>query len=124
MAPDRIHSIRSVSVKNKRVIVRVDFDVPIKNKKAADTFRVEANMATLSLLREKGAHIRIIAHRGRPGGGYKREFSLLPLVPVLQKCLGAKIVFIKNPFDKKEIRNFTNDPRILLFENIRFWPGE
>ena len=80
-------TIRDLNVKNKTVLVRVDYNVPLKDKKVESDLRIRASLPTLNLLREKGAKkIILISHLGRPEGKDK-SLSLKPVADVLGKLI-------------------------------------
>ena len=81
----------------KRALVRVDFNVPLKNGKVADDTRLRASLPTIRYLREKGARVVLLSHLGRPKGGPELQFSLKQIVPDLERLLGAPVEFIPDP---------------------------
>lgn len=117
-------TIEGIDVKNKNVLVRVDYNVPIKNGKVSNDLRIRASLPTINLLLEKGAKkIILISHLGRPDGKRMPEFSLKPVFEKLQKLLPEqKIAFCDLPKSGEKIDD-TND-KIILLENLRFDPGE
>lgn len=110
--------------KDKRVILRADFDVAMRGGRMADDTRMRAHENTLRLLLKRGAHIRIIAHRGRPGGAPNAALTLAPVSRLLSRILKRRVGFVGNPFSPAAYENFNRSKDILLFENLRFWPGE
>jgi phosphoglycerate kinase len=119
-------SVRDATVKGRRVLVRVDFNVPLKDGEVVDDTRIRAALPTLELLRERGAALVLASHLGRPGGEAKPELSLAPVsrrlsellgVPVTQapKVIGAEVDLAAGCLGPGEV---------LLLENTRFEPGE
>ncbi|OGH83646.1 MAG: phosphoglycerate kinase [Candidatus Magasanikbacteria bacterium RIFOXYA2_FULL_44_8] len=106
------------NLKNKCVLVRVDFNVPIKNGTVVDTFKIQKSVPTIKYLLNKGAHIVLVSHLGRPTK-FDKKLSLRPLVRPLQKLLGIEVCF-------SDVAHFDNSQycRVTLLENIRFYPGE
>jgi len=110
--------------KNTRVLLRVDFNVVVKNGRVLDDFRMRQSLATIQFLLEKGCRIRILAHLGRPEGRRVSTLSLRPLERHLKHILGRRVIFISNPTSVRAYRDFNNARDILFFENLRFWKGE
>jgi phosphoglycerate kinase len=119
-------SVRDAKVKGRRVLVRVDFNVPLKDGEVVDDTRIRAALPTLELLRERGAALVLASHLGRPGGKAVPELSLAPVgrrlsellgVPVTQapKVVGAEVEMAAGCLGPGEI---------VLLENTRFEPGE
>ena len=107
-----------------RVIVRADFDVPIRGGKVQDDTRIRAHEATLRALASRSARIRIVAHRGRPGGIHDSGLSLAPASRALSRLLRRRVVLASDPFSSAAYERFNDTEDIVVFENIRFWPGE
>src|ERR1700760_1481211 len=119
-------SVRDAQVKGRRVLVRVDFNVPLKDGEVVDDTRIRAALPTLELLRERGAALVLASPLGRPGGKVVPELSLAPVsrrlsellgVPVTQapKVVGAEVEMAEGCLGPGEI---------VLLENTRFEPGE
>ena len=116
----------SFDVVGKRVFLRCDLNVPLKNGVIKDDGRIKASLPTISLLLSKGASIVIAAHLGRPKGENLSEFSLAPVAARLGELLNQQIHFIGNA-SNVEISAATDSLKageILLLENIRFNPAE
>jgi len=123
----KIKSLKKIDVKNKRVLVRVDFDVPIDEKGiVVDNTRIKGCLPTLEYLIKQKAKIILISHMGRPDGKKIGKMSLKPIAEELGKLLDKKILFFADIYGKKvedKIKKMEfND--ILLLENIRFWKEE
>jgi len=116
----------SVQVNNKRVIVRLDLNVPIKNFEIEDDTRIKVVIPFLNKLLKKKAKVILITHLGRPKGKVVPEFSLNPIFNYLQKNFKEKIYFYQNGFDENAVdaSNKLASGEMLLFENIRFFKEE
>ena len=115
-------TIKDIDIKNKIVLVRVDYNVPLKNKKVENNLHVRASLPTINYLLEHDAKkIVLISHLGRPEGKENPEFSLKPVAETLQKLLKTEKVGFY-PLDSKSLDSFNE--RIILLENLRFDPGE
>lgn len=114
-------------IKNKRVLVRVDFNVPIKGGKVADTKRITATLETLNFLKDSGAKsIVLMSHLGRPDGQKKEEFSMKPVVTALEDIIKQKVTFLNDCVGaevEKECGS-AKDGSIILLENLRFYLAE
>ena len=108
----------------KRALVRVDFNVPLKNGKITDDTRLRASLPTIKYLRDKGARVVLLSHLGRPKGGPDPQYSLKQIVPALEKLLGAPIEFIPDPATGMAATRRLTRGGVALVENTRFWPGE
>ena len=108
----------------KRALVRVDFNVPLKNGAVSDDTRIRAALPTIKYLRDGGARVVLLSHLGRPKGGPDPQYSLTQVVPTLEKLLGAPVEFIADP--ATGVATTRRMPRggVALVENTRFWPGE
>lgn len=118
-------SIKSQNVKNKTVLVRVDYNVPMKDGKITDDLRIRASLPTLEHLREAGAkRIVLISHLGRPEG-HDKQFSLASVAKQLGKLI-PNVTFVpevSGPEVEKAVEDLP-EGGILLLENLRFFPGE
>jgi phosphoglycerate kinase len=114
-------------VANKRVLVRVDFNVPMtEDHKVSDDTRLRAALPTIQALREKGAKVILCAHFGRPKGKRDPEQSLAPVVPALAALIGAPVAFAEDcigPVAEAAVDKLTPGD-VALLENTRFHPGE
>lgn len=120
--------ISSVNFAGKKVLVRVDFNVPVdNNKKITDDTRIQEAMPTIKKLMNDGASIILMAHFGRPKkGGFEPELSLKPVVDYLSEVLGQKVAFTQSlDFnDIKELADNLKQGEVMMIENIRFYPEE
>ena len=113
----KLRTIENIDVRGKFVLLRDDFNVQIVDGKITDTFRIDQSMPTINALRNGGAKIAIVAHRGRPKGERNMEYTLQPIadymnIPLIGDCL-----------DKEFLGNM-QDGDVVLLENVRFYPGE
>lgn len=120
----RIQRLGEAKLKGKRVLVGVDFDVPVQNGLPEDDFRIKENLPTIRYIIKNGGLVRIIAHLDRPGGKVIPSLSLKKFAGYLKNLLGRKVVFVQDPFSKEFFKKYNFSGDIILFENIRFWPGE
>jgi len=123
------HPTHKQPTKGKRIFVRVDFNVPIKDGKVTDTTRITATLPTLQkLISYDPTRIVICSHLGRPEGKVMPEYSLKPIVPILEKLLNTKIIFYENWKKSSQELNdeFDKLPKnsIILLENVRFYLEE
>ena len=119
-------SIRDVNVSGKRVLVRVDYNVPIKEGKVGDDTRIRAAMPTLNYLLEHGAAVILCSHLGRPKGGPDHKFSLRPVADYLSKLVGKPVAFSEDCVGPtaEAAAKALKPGEILLLENTRFHPEE
>lgn len=102
----------------QRVLVRVDFNVPVKNDVVVDNFKIQKSLPTIKFLLHSGARVVLVSHLGRPTKKDKK-FSLLPVAKELEKLLGTKVCF-----NTLENRDDWEGEKLVLLENIRFYKGE
>ena len=115
-----------ISVSGKRVIVRLDLNVPINNSKIDDDTRIKVIEPFVNKLIENKAKVILLSHLGRPKGKAVSELSLKPIFNYLEKKLNGKIYFYQEKIDYKAIdaSNKLKPGEVLLFENIRFFKEE
>jgi phosphoglycerate kinase len=120
-------TIRDVDLAGQRVLVRVDFNVPLKDGKVADDTRIVGAVPTLkAILEQKPRAVVLMSHLGRPKGERKPEFSLKPVVPVLAQKLGVAVAFADDcvgPVAEKAVADLPQGG-VLLLENTRYHAGE
>lgn len=120
-------TVKDLDVKGKKVLVRVDFNVPLSKEekgKIADDARIKAAMPTINYLSENGARVILMSHLGRPKGEANPEFALKPVADYLENVYGDKFKFIPSPevVDQKvkeEVEKL-EDGQIALLENTRY----
>ena len=122
-------SIKDVNFKGRKVLLRVDFNVPVDdNKNITDDTRMRESMPTINKLLADGAAIIIMAHFGRPKkGGFEPEFTLAPVAKHLEELTGRPVKFTQALLGSGEPEAMAaalKDGEIMLLENIRFYPGE
>lgn len=119
-------TVRDVDVQGKKALVRVDFNVPIKDGIVGDDTRIRAALPTLEYLLEKGAALILCSHLGRPKGVPSPEFSLKPVADQLSKLMGRPVSFAEEPVGPKteSLAAALKPGEILLLENTRFHAGE
>ena len=117
---------KNLILKGKKVIVRVDLNVPMKNGSITEISRITKILPTLKLLIEKEAKIIILSHIGRPKGKIVSGMSLEPISKKLADLLNIEILFNKNEINEKtlaEINKISNSS-VMMMENIRFYEKE
>ena len=123
---EKIKKISDFNLSSKKVLVRLDLNVPFKNGKISDHTRIASSLPTLKeILKKKGIPV-IISHFGRPKGKKNNNFSLKKIVSSLSKHLKKKVIFSKDCIGlevKKVLENIKKD-EIVLLENLRFHSGE
>lgn len=119
-------SITDIDVKGKRVLVRVDYNVPVKDNKVVDDTRIIAAMPTLNYLLDHGAAVILCSHLGRPKDGPDPKFSLRPVAAHLSELLGKPVAFANDcvgPVAEAAAKAL-NPGEVLVLENTRFHPEE
>ena len=122
----KLAKLQDADLKGKNVVVRVDYNVPIKDGKVGDEKRIAATVPTVKHLLENGCRVVLLSHLGRPKGKVAPEFSLKPLVPSVEKLMGAKVHFASDcvgPEADKAVAA-AKKGEIVLLENLRFHPEE
>ncbi|NDJ77387.1 MAG: phosphoglycerate kinase [Chloroflexi bacterium] len=120
-------TIRDIDLAGKRVLIRVDFNVPVKDGQVTDDTRVRAALPTLQyILEQTPRSVVLMSHLGRPKGEPDPAFSLKPVVPVLADHLGVDVAFAEDCVGEPATTAAANLPEggVLLLENTRFHAGE
>ncbi len=119
-------TLDNADVKSKRVLVRVDLNVPVADGKVTDSTRIERVKPTIMELRRKDAKVILLAHFGRPKGQVVQEFSLRQIVKTTEDVLGCPVTFAEDCVGEKAkaVIDAMNDGDIVLLENTRFHAGE
>ncbi len=116
-------TIRDIeNLNGKKVLVRVDFNVPLKDGVISDDTRIKEALKTINFLTENGARVILCSHLGRPDGQVKKEFSLKPVAKRLAELVTAKVVFAKDTVGEDAVKKAEKlkNGQILLLENLRF----
>ena len=118
-------TLKDVELKNKRVVMRVDFNVPIKGGVISDDTRVQAALPSIRYILDHGASLVLMSHLGRPKGkGYEAEFSLKPVGEHLAKVLGKPVAFAADCQAADADVAALKPGQVLLLENTRFYKEE
>ncbi len=120
-------SVRDIEVKGKRVLVRVDFNVPQDRSGAiTDDIRIRASLPTIQYLREKGAKVILCSHLGRPDGKVVEKLRMTPVAARLSELLGIVVMTVKDCVGPEAERASARlkESDVLLLENLRFHPEE
>ncbi|MCW5197154.1 phosphoglycerate kinase [Buchnera aphidicola] len=113
--------MNELNLKNKKVLIRVDFNVPIVNNKIMSDMRIQASIPTIQLALKNHAKVIVMSHLGRPKEGkYQKQFSLLPIFQYLKKIFNKTKIYFSNNLNKIQI----NSGELLILENVRFNIGE
>ena len=116
-------TVRDIDVDGKRVLVRVDFNVPIKDGVVGDTTRIKAALPTINYLVEHNARVILMSHLGRPDGtGFQPELSLEPVAKKLAELSGLDVAFVADTYGEKaaEAVAAVEPGKVLVLENVRF----
>ena len=123
---DSIKKIQDMDLKNKKVLVRVDYNVPLKDGKVDNNKRIVATEKTIKHLLDNNCRIVLMAHLGRPKGKVCPEFSLAPVAAEVEKLFGVKVHFAKDCIgpEADKVVDAAKNGEIVLLENLRFHPEE
>ncbi|MCK5493674.1 MAG: phosphoglycerate kinase [Candidatus Omnitrophica bacterium] len=120
-------SVNDLDLKGKRVLVRVDFNVPLnKELQITDDNRIKAALPTIKYIIEKGGKVVLMSHLGRPKGEIKQEFSLKPVAVRLSELLGQPVDMLDDCIGEKvkDKLNKMGEGEVVLLENLRFYKEE
>ncbi|MBT3296038.1 MAG: phosphoglycerate kinase [Verrucomicrobia bacterium] len=119
-------TVRDLDLKGKRVLMRVDFNVPLDGSTVTDDTRIRAALKTIEYVLDAGASLVLMSHLGRPKGEAKPEFSLRPAADKLSELLGKPVAFAPDCIgaDVKAMADALQAGDVLLLENLRFHPEE
>lgn len=122
-----LKQIQEQDLENKKVLMRVDFNVAIKDGDVREKFKIQAPKESIDyVLSQKGAKLALVSHLGRPEGEFKEELSLEQLVDDVEELLGLKVGFASDCVGEKvkEGLDELQEGEVLLLENSRFHEGE
>jgi len=119
-------TIQDLDLRGKRVFVRVDFNVPLKDGVVTDDTRIRETLPTLKLAMEKGGRLVLASHLGRPKGGPDAKYSLKPAAKKLEELLDKPVAFAADCVgpDAEAKSKALKDGDVLVLENVRFHPEE
>ena len=119
-------TIKDIDVRNKKVLVRVDFNVPIKDGMVTDDTRIRAALPTIQYLLEQNAAVILCSHLGRPKDCVDPQYSLKPVAEYLAKLIPQKVKFAEDCIGPvaKAAADSLKGGEVLILENTRFHPGE
>lgn len=121
-----LNTIREADLKGKKVLIRVDFNVPLKEGKVTDATRIKAALPTIKFILEGGASLVVMTHLGRPKGKKNPDFSLAPVAKEFEKLLGSPVKLASDVIGdevKAEV-DALKPGEVLLLENVRFYAEE
>ncbi|MBI4055960.1 MAG: phosphoglycerate kinase [Elusimicrobia bacterium] len=122
----KLKRIQDVDLENKKVLVRVDYNVPMEGTKVMDKTRIQETLPTLRHLLDANCKTILLSHRGRPTTKARDQFSLKPLLPILKDILGVPVHFSED-FMGSSVQSVIDKAKpgeAVLLENLRFHPGE
>ena len=119
-------TIQDLDLRGKRVFIRVDFNVPLKDGMVTDDTRIRETLPTLKLAMEKGGRLVLASHLGRPKGGPDPKYSLKPAAKKLEELLGRPVAFAADCVgaDAEAKSKALESGQVVLLENVRFHPEE
>lgn len=121
-----LKDLPDAAIRRKRVLVRVDYNVPLDDGRITDDTRIRATLPTLNYLLERNARVILVSHLGRPKGEWKPEFSLRPAAERLGELIDAPVHFLEDVVgaEAHAAADALEPGEVLVLENIRFLPGE
>ena len=124
MTKRSLESLPASALEGQRALVRVDFNVPLKNGTVTDDSRIRAALPTIKYLRDHGARVVLLSHLGRPKGGPEPKYSLRQILRDVEKLIGVPVEFIEHLDQGVAVTRRLPRGGVALVENTRFWPGE
>ncbi|MBX2801393.1 MAG: phosphoglycerate kinase [Myxococcales bacterium] len=126
MAPATVPTLDDLEVRRKRVLLRVDFNVPLDGESVADDTRIRAALPTIRTLQEREAKLVIATHLGRPKGKVDPSYSVIPAAARLAELLDTEVVFAHSTVGDEvtQLANELPPGGVMVLENLRFDPGE
>ena len=121
-----LNTVKEADLKGKRVLIRVDFNVPVKNGVVTDATRIKAALPTINYILDNGASLVVMSHYGRPKGQKNMDFSMAPIRAEFEKLLGKPVKLAPDVIGEdveKEVKAL-KPGEVLLLENVRFYPDE
>lgn len=121
------HSIERAEVAGKRVVLRIDLNVPLDGGRVRDATRIERVLPTIELLLERGAAVILLSHLGRPDGEPRADLSLEPVAKAVAAKLGRPVTFVATDWrggSAADLAEGLMPGQVALMENVRFHPGE
>ena len=121
-----LNTVKDASLKGKKVLIRVDFNCPVKEGKVTDPTRILAALPTIKYILDEGASLIIMTHFGRPKGQKNMDYSLLPVKEKFEELLGKKVTLAPDVIGD-EVASLVSTIKpgdVLMLENVRFYPGE
>ncbi len=121
-----LNTIRECDFSNKKALVRVDFNVPLKDGVVTDDTRIQAALPTINYLLEHGASVVVMSHFGRPKGKKNPEFSMAPIAKRFSELLGRPVILAKDVIGSEVAAQVAELQKgdVLLLENVRFYAEE
>jgi len=119
-------TVKDIDFSGQQVVMRADFNVPLKDGKVADDTRIQAALPTINTILEQGGRLSLLSHLGRPKGQRVPEMSLAPCVPVLSKLLGRPVAFADDCVGEgaRTAAGNLKNGELLLLENLRYHAQE
>lgn len=121
-----IKNLSKEELVGKKVLIRVDFNVPMQDGKITDTTRIKAALPTLNTLKNAGAKVILMSHMGRPKGEKKTELSLTPVAACLSEFISKEVKMAPDCIgsEVEAMVNEMNNGDFLMLENVRFYKEE